>query len=95
MKRYTQEQLSWLKEQAALKKYQTATGRLKVRKIRAAYEARFGELRSKQSIGHAARNGKYVESKEIPAIKTSVKRAGRTYKIRIWGEITSVRKKGE
>ena len=50
-KRFTPIQMEWLKDKAGKNKYKSKTGRVRVAKIRSAYENYFGETRSTKSLG--------------------------------------------
>lgn len=56
MKRYTESQLQWLKDKTSLPKYKSKTGRIRIRKIREAFEKEFKETRSKPAIGYVINN---------------------------------------
>ncbi|KKL50430.1 hypothetical protein LCGC14_2305580, partial [marine sediment metagenome] len=54
-KHYTEAQQEWLKEKGKLSKYRSKRGRLRTKKLRDAFETKFGQTRSKAAIGYMTR----------------------------------------
>lgn len=52
---YTAEQKAWLKEHANMHRFQSKHGRIRIAKVRQAFEHKFGETRTRQAIGYQIR----------------------------------------
>jgi hypothetical protein len=55
VKFYTDAQIEWMKKTAHKKRYRTAEGRLRVRKLVGAFKSKFGETRTCGAFGHKLR----------------------------------------
>ena len=55
MKSYTNTQMEWMKETVPKKRYRTASGKLRIRRLVRAFESKFGERRTPGAFGHKLR----------------------------------------